>query len=301
MPLTKLSYKKNKKRKHTTSNLDEAESVDRSEPRERDKRKHKRHKSHRSRHKHASYDPPTINDDLEQGWVPPSQSVKPDESEWNERLFDAMIDDEGQDFHSSQFNSYWQPTPDDVGRRSNVNMMTDEEYRQYIVSGIYERTHADEIKAEKAKQEKRKKDKEKKEKEQAKMRAEEAKREREREATRKIRLIQKIGASRKKYQDQWKAFEDTAASTKKLHLKDIPWPFTGSELSKHAVKDFLLYDIPESTDQKKAIRKELLRYHPDKFMQRVSSRIVDNEKERESIEERINHLSSCLNDIWSEL
>jgi hypothetical protein len=301
MPLTKLSYKKHKKRKRTSHDYDAADSIDHSEPGDTEKKKHKRHKAHRSKHKHAAYDPPTISDDLEDGWVPPSHSMKPDESEWNERLFEAMMDDEGQDFHSSQFNSYWQPTPDDSGRRSNVNMMTDEEYRQYIVNGIYERTHADEIKAEKARQEKRKRDKEKKEKEQARMRAEEAKRDREREATRKIRLLQKIGALRKQYQEQWKSFEEATTSTKKLHLKDIPWPFTGSELTKDAVKDFLLHDIPESADQKKAIRKELLRYHPDKFMQRVSSRIVDNEKERESIEERINHLSSCLNDIWSEL
>jgi hypothetical protein len=302
MPLSKLSFKKQKKRKLEGHDYDIEEGEDEEYTSKKEKKKHKRHKSHKLKHSHFTYKPPTISDDLEGGWVPPSTSVKKDDSEWNERLFDAMIDDEGQDFHSSQFNSYWQPTPDNgPSGRSNINQMTDEEYRQYIVSGIYERTHADEIRAEKERQEKRKKAKAAKEKAQARTRDEEAKREREREATRKIRQLQKLGVSRKQYQEQWETFDSGSTSRKKLGLKDIPWPFAGSEVSKSAVKDFLLYDIQDMAEQKKVIRKEQIRYHPDKFMQKISSRLVDNEEERNSVAERINHISSCLNDIWSEL
>lgn len=302
MPLTKLSFKKDAKRRRESDDYHVDDEIEDRSSSRKERKKHKRHKSHRSKHKHYSYEPPTISDDLEQGWAPPPSSIKPDESEWNERLFDAMIDDEGQDFHSSHFNSYWQPTPDDrpTGRH-NVNHMSDEEYRQYIVNGIYERTHADEIKFEKERQEKRKKAEEAKAQAQAQARQEEAKREREREATRKIRQLQKLGISRKQYQAQWEAFDNKSTSTKKLRLKDIPWPIAGSEVTKTAVKDFLLYDIQDLAEQKKVIRKEQLRYHPDKFMQKISGRLVENQEEQKSISERINHISSCLNDIWSEL
>ncbi|KAI8580913.1 hypothetical protein K450DRAFT_235199 [Umbelopsis ramanniana AG] len=302
MPLSKLSFKRHKKRQHEsqdghTDNIADEEYASSSKK----KKKHKRHKSHKSKHSHHSYKPPIINDDIE-GWVPPSDSIKRDETEWNERLFDAMVDDEGQDFHSSRFDSYWQPTPGDVPTGSqSVNQMTDEEYRQYMVSEMYKRTHADEIRIEEERREKRKKAKEAKEKAKAEAKEQEAKREREREAVRKLRQLQKMGSSRKKYMSNWEALDIASTTVKRLRLNDIPWPFVGSEVSKIAVKEFLLYDIQDLAEQKKIIRKEQLRYHPDKFMQKISARLVDDVEERKLISDRINHISSCLNDIWKEL
>ncbi|KAL0565466.1 hypothetical protein ABG067_009619, partial [Albugo candida] len=70
------------------------------------------------------------------------------------------MDDEGQDPFYSRY-EHSQPTP---------STMSDEEYRQHIVHGMYQRTHAEEIKAE----EKRKllKEKKKREKEEARARME---------------------------------------------------------------------------------------------------------------------------------
>ncbi|KAH8548717.1 hypothetical protein BGW37DRAFT_506078 [Umbelopsis sp. PMI_123] len=304
MPLSKLSFRKHKRRHHENPEdyPNDIDSEEYSSSREKKKKKHKRHKTHRSKHSHHSYDPPTINDNLEEGWAPPPSSVKKDEAEWNERLFDAMMDDEGQDFHSSHFNSYWQPTPDDIPNvRHNVHHMTDEDYRQYIVNEMYRKTHADEIRLEEERREKRKKAKEAKEKAQAEARQQEDKREREREAVRKLRQLQKMGSSSKQYLLKWEALETAPTTAKTLRIKDIPWPFVGPEVTKTAVKDFLLYDISDLAKQKKIIRKEQLRYHPDKFMQKVSARLVDSNEERDLINERINHISSCLNDIWKEL
>lgn len=304
MPLSKLSFKKHKKRHHESQDDGINDIADDEYPSSsKDKKKHKRHKSHKSkRSHHHSYQPPTISDDIGEGWVPPSDSIKKDEDEWNERLFDAMVDDEGQDFHSSHFDSYWQPTPGDIPTAShNVHYMTDEEYRQYMVSEMYKRTHADEIRIEEERRAKRKQAKEAKEKAQAEAREQEAKREREREAVRKLRQLQKMGSSRKKYLSNWEALDSSSNAAKRLRLNDIPWPFVGSEVSKVTVKEFLLYDIVDLAEQKKIVRKEQLRYHPDKFMQKISARLVDDKEERQLISDRINHISSCLNDIWKEL
>lgn len=105
---------------------------------EKKERKHSRHDDRHKKHKKKKekpYKAPTLYEE-EGGWVPPSSSYKEDETAWREHLFDAMIDDEGQD---PFYTTYAQPTPSDT--------MTDEEYRQHIVNGMYRRTHADDIAA----------------------------------------------------------------------------------------------------------------------------------------------------------
>ncbi|KAL9541733.1 hypothetical protein MBANPS3_008954 [Mucor bainieri] len=227
--MPKLRYKehKDKERKHSRHHDD------------------KRHKSKHKSRKEKPYKPPTLYEE-EGGWVPPSSSHKEDEAAWREHLFDAMIDDEGQD---PFYTTYAQPTPSDT--------MTDEEYRQHIVSGMYQRTHADDIAAE----EKRQAHKEKKRQER-----EERQREQERRHAEQIRLqeaysqLKSLSSSKSDYADKWSKLDALAV----IHKKDIPWPIVGKTFSLDSVRSFVLDN--NSSEIKKHVRKEQTRYHPDKSL-----------------------------------
>ncbi|CAO3636191.1 unnamed protein product [Mucor fragilis] len=216
---------------------------------EKKERKHSRHDDRHKKHKKKKekpYKAPTLYEE-EGGWVPPSSSYKEDETAWREHLFDAMIDDEGQD---PFYTTYAQPTPSDT--------MTDEEYRQHIVNGMYRRTHADDIAAE----EKRQAQKEKKRQEREKIKLEQ-----ERRHAEQIRLqqaysqLKNINSSKSDYAEKWSKLD----SLDVIHKKDIPWPIVGKTFSLDAVRSFVVDASKESSEVKKHVRKEQTRYHPDKY------------------------------------
>ncbi|KAI9362785.1 hypothetical protein BD770DRAFT_440730 [Pilaira anomala] len=241
-------------------------------------KKEKKEKKHKSREK--PYKPPTLYEE-ESGWVPPRH----EQDEWREHLFEVMMQDEGQDPFYSQYN-HVQPTPS----------MTDEEYRQHIVEGMYKRTHAEEIAAE----ERRKARKEKKRQER-----QEAKEKLEKEEAEKIRLynvynqleqLKKNEKSREEYIEKWKALEQLKVVTK----KDIPWPIVGKEFSMASVKSFL--ETKDRDELRKRIRKEQTRYHPDKFITKyIQSKFKGSDKEKEKILLQVNEISGWMNALWTEL
>jgi hypothetical protein len=250
--------------------------------------RHDKHRSSsKSKRKEKSYKPPTLFEE-ESGWVPPSSSQKhhDDEASWREHLFDAMIDDEGQDPFYTQ---YQQPTPKDT--------MTDEEYRQHIVHGMYRRTHAEEIAAEERREAHR--EKKRKEKERIKL-------EQERSHAEHIRLQNvyiQLEALRKKesnladYIEKWKRLETLDT----IHRKDIPWPILDKTFSLTSVKSFVIDPKATPADNKKNVRKEQTRYHPDKFITRYMRKFKGSEKERERVIVHVNEISGWLNEIWTGL
>jgi hypothetical protein len=248
-----------------------------------------KHSKHKKKRKEEPYYKPPILFEEEQGWIPPPQRI--DEAEWREHLFEAMMDDEGQDPFYSRY-EHSQPTPNDK--------MTDEEYRQHIVDGMYKRTHKEEIEAE----EKRKAQKEKKRKEK-----EEAKAKLEKENAERIRIqnvysqleeLKKRSASREAYLEKWKKLE--AGEGVIYAKKDIPWPILG-KLSFDTVKAFMIDLKATPNENKKNVRKEQTRYHPDKFITKYmsSSRFKGTEKEKRKILTQINELSGILNQLWADV
>ncbi|KAI8377019.1 hypothetical protein BD560DRAFT_61018 [Blakeslea trispora] len=240
------------------------------------KKKKEKHKSSR-RHKEKYYEPPTLFEE-EGGWVPPSGSTKydPDQA-WREHLFEAMMDDEGQDPFYSQ---YTEPTP----------RMSDEEHRQYIVDGMYRRKHADEI----AEKERRKAEKEKRkaEKERARQEQERANRIYQQLAEQQAKVSQKAI-----FAEKWNKLE----GLHEIQKRDIPWPISGKTFTLDAVRQFVIDPTASEADNKKNVRKEQARYHPDKFVTRYMRRFRGSDKERERVMAHINEISGFLNELWSQM
>ncbi|KAI7905876.1 uncharacterized protein BX663DRAFT_243964 [Cokeromyces recurvatus] len=203
-----------------------------------------------------------------------------------------MMDDEGQDPFYSSYNEY-------SNNSSQPALMTDEEYRQYIVDGMYRRKNADKI----AEEERQKAAKRKEQKEREKRRREEERRESERirleNIVRQSEKLKKIEATHIEYDNKWKRLEEDMS--KILHKKDIPWPIVGKEFSLESLKSFVIDSRLTSEENKKNVRKEQTRYHPDKFITRYMKRFEGSEKEKDTVLKRINEISSWLNEIWSQI
>lgn len=268
--MPKLKYKKQaKKEKHSSDRHDKHRSSSKS----------KRNEKH--------YEPPTLFEE-ESGWIPPRSSQKhyDDETSWREHLFDAMIDDEGQD---PFYTHYQQPTPHDT--------MTDEEYRQHIVHGMYRRTHAEEIAAEEkreAQREKKRKEKEKIKMEQERRHAEQIRLE---NVYSQLEALRKKEANQVDYYEKWNQLD--ALDT--IHRKDIPWPIVNKTFSLASVKSFVIDPKATLVDNKKNVRKEQTRYHPDKFITRYMKKFKGSDKERHRVIVHVNEVSGWLNEIWTEL
>ncbi|KAI8391745.1 uncharacterized protein BYT42DRAFT_206421 [Radiomyces spectabilis] len=260
-------------------------------------KKHKKHKrsKHSHSHSHSSsrtdYRPPTLYEE-EEGWIPPVNSHKdPETAAWNERLFSAMVDDEGQDPFYSQYNDYGGVDTPAAGG------MTDEEYRQYIVDGMFRRKNAEAIAAEEKRQ--AAKEKRRREKEEARRRLEKEQEERLRAQAvyAQLETLRQTEESKVQYDQKWTHLESASSVTK----KDIPWPMVGRTFSRDSLRRFLVDPARPSSDNKRHVRKEQLRYHPDKFMHRIMNKFHGPEKERTQLISKINEVSGWLNELWSEL
>ncbi|KAF7724372.1 hypothetical protein EC973_001097 [Apophysomyces ossiformis] len=254
------------------------------------KQKRKKNKHSRSRSPSSKrYRPPTLYEE-EEGWIPPNQAQKDDETEWRERLFHAMAEDEGSDAFYSQYSHY-----DYNGTRSEIDRMTDEEYRDYIETGMYRKRNAEKIARKEAARAEAKRKREEAKKAREKLKEEE---ERYRAVQERLHKLQSRSLSWQEYEKRW-AHVETADT---LNKKDIPWPILQhGQFSPQSIRDFLLDPAQSSEANKKRVRKEQLRYHPDKFVQKVLRKVQSTEKEYKRLEQRMNDISGWLNDLWAEM
>ena len=197
-----------------------------------------------------------------------------------------MMDDEGQDPFYAQY-QHTQPTPS----------MTDEEYRQHIVSGMYQRTHAEEIAAEEKRKAHLKKKKREQEKQKEKMAQEDAERIRAQNVHSQLEELRKRETSREDYIEKWKKLEQLDS----VHKKDIPWPIVGKTFSFDTLKMFVINEKATAVDNKKNVRKEQTRYHPDKFISKYMKKFQGSDKEKQRILTRINEISGWLNELWTQI
>ncbi|KAG2231030.1 hypothetical protein BDF21DRAFT_351833 [Thamnidium elegans] len=242
--------------------------------------KHKSSKHKSSKHKpNKTYKPPTLYEE-EAGWVP----QKHEEDEWRQHLFEVMMDDEGQDPFYSRY-EHVQPTPS----------MTDEEHRQYIVSGMYQRTHKEEIEAEEKRKARKAKKKQEANEAKEKMKKEDEERKRVYNIYNQLEKLKQVEKEKQEYTEKWKRLDTLDVICK----KDIPWPIVSREFSFESVRSFL--SNSNNAELKKNIRKEQTRYHPDKFITKYIKKFKGSEKEKQGIITHVNEISGWINELWTQL
>jgi NF-kappa-B inhibitor-like protein 1 len=107
------------------------------------------------------------------------------------------------------------------------------------------------------------------------------------------RVLQKKSVDRhKQYEISWKKFSESCNLC--LSYSDVPFPV---EKGKEAdLARVILHDSPPS-EHKQLLRKEILRWHPDKFLQKYRSRLQGPDHDR--ILARVNELSQALHQLYS--
>lgn len=109
------------------------------------------------------------------------------------------------------------------------------------------------------------------------------------------RVLQKKSGDRyKRYETSWKKFSDSGKLT--FSYADVPFPVEkGKETELSRV---ILHNAP-SSEHKQLLRKEILRWHPDKFLQKYRSRLQGPDHDR--ILARVNELSQALHQLYSSV
>lgn len=98
----------------------------------------------------------------------------------------------------------------------------------------------------------------------------------------------------KRYEISWKRFSESGNQS--LGYSDVPFPVEkGKETELSRV---ILHNAPPS-EHKQLLRKEILRWHPDKFLQKYRSRLQGSDHDR--ILERVNELSQALHQLYSSV
>ncbi|KAK9761446.1 hypothetical protein K7432_013645 [Basidiobolus ranarum] len=267
------------------------------------KRKHHKHKrEHNSDTKSREYvfdERKTFDEYHEDNLHASSSSFKPD-LDWQQHFFDVMAEDEGQDRWDNYFeHRNWR------GNGNKIDTLDDEEYREYVVSGMYARRHAAEIEEKKRRDEARKARKRDREEARKKWEKEESKLRDERLRKREIRREVEMEQARKEYYSRW---GQVKLDKDELNFFSIPWPT--AEVSEKALssdtftisslREFFLSPNITSTEQRKIVRQEQLRWHPDKFTQVFGERF-SNGKERHIIQKSVQSISQALNELWASL
>lgn len=107
------------------------------------------------------------------------------------------------------------------------------------------------------------------------------------------RVLQKKSVDRnKRYETSWKKFAESCNLC--LSYSDVPFPVEKgkeAELARVVLHDSL------PSEHKHLLRKEILRWHPDKFLQKYRSRLQGPDQER--ILARVNELSQALHQLYS--
>jgi len=114
-----------------------------------------------------------------------------------------------------------------------------------------------------------------------------------------------VMALREKYENLCKeTFSSNASKT--LRFGDVPWPVhceykTVTEDLEHLLNDILeVFSLGlEGEDRIKYLKKQQVRWHPDRFLQKCDQRLHSEDKEH--VMEMVNHLSQRLNATLDEL
>ena len=104
---------------------------------------------------------------------------------------------------------------------------------------------------------------------------------------------------------RWDKLQNSPKGTRFLSFSDIPWPTKSTpsnppDITKEAVKSFLASFGLTSNSKEcvQRIRKEFLRWHPDKFSTSVLPMVYEDRAEQ--VEQAVNNVSGILADLMRE-
>ncbi|KAL0082320.1 hypothetical protein J3Q64DRAFT_1239243 [Phycomyces blakesleeanus] len=269
---------------------------DSGEKKKKKKEKKEKKSSRRSRSpSHRAHYKPPVYYENEEGWIPPIDSQK-EQDDWNERLFQAMGEDEGSQAFFSQYEDYSSSTKP-RNEPSSVNEMTDEEYRRYIEKGMWTKQNAEAIALEEKRKEEKEKRRKKREEEKARQDAAEAEARRVAAVYDQLRKLQKNAESRGTYEEKWATLDKAETITQ----KSMVWPCRGIIPTLQNIREFLINPQDSTKENRLRLRREQLRYHPDKILQRVLPKFKGTTEEQEKLKMRVNEVSGWLNELWTEM
>lgn len=255
--------------------------------------------------------------------LPPQSTKYETDAEFNERLFEAMREDEPAEDDLYYVPDRWRTTAaTNVNSRGatitsiqlpqghSVNGLTDEEYAEYMRNGMWRKSHAEALKAaeerDKARAQREKEARERRER----ARREEAERLRKLAQAKTQKQKEHIEAEREAYRQKWTALQASPKDAQ-LSYADFPWPLNASSgsVSKKAISDFLFAstsaedDVEDQVDEKlrkQALRAAVLAYHPDRF-DRFVQRVPEKHDQREQVRAMGLRVSQILNELLGEL
>jgi hypothetical protein len=237
------------------------------------------------------------------------------EESFQEKLWDALRDDERLDGVEAQLNEYayiprrWRGvssraySPDTIGGLGDdPNLMNDDEYAEWMRSGMWRyvltvlpnAVHEAITEFEKHLTLDRKRNAaahREKERQRAALAAAKAEEEDARRRARHERKRRRHADARDTHEERWAGL--LGSKSAELRFGDIPWPVQGeasniSQITAEAVSAFLFFHVEGGLDnkagtlagrtRKEELRGTMLRFHPDKFEGRVIPRVKDAEK-----------------------
>ena len=250
-------------------------------------RSHNHHHHHRHHHRsrrrtQPSVDDPSLYDD---NYLPNSKSeqyLHPDVA-FRESLFDALADDEGALFwegvYGQPIHTYprYREGDDDSNDPENPKLerMTDEEYVSYVRGKMWEKSHQYIFEERRKREAQRKKDK----------LAEERNRQWQSSFDEGMRRKEER-MKKERWQGAWKAYarkwDETFNDEAEGSMKErISWPVESGkwqDVEKEAVEAFFRHGAGlEGVDLGELLKRERVRWHPDKMQQRAGSGGIDNE------------------------
>ncbi|CAG8546790.1 4951_t:CDS:1 [Acaulospora colombiana] len=205
------------------------------------------------------------------------------EKSWLEHLFEVMAEDD-EDFSSTFY------AESDL---HGVNDMSEEDYANYIRKGMYEKQHEQELKEQRKREEKLRKKEEEKKRMMDRLRAEEKERE-IREQEKKTHLKRE---KRALYLTRWNQFDVKGNSI--IEFKDIPWPVDDiTQLTRQSIEEFLLSGIKSDSEVRSILRREQIRFHPDRWHRFVKR--IPTDKQWKKIMNTVTEVSRMLNVLIEE-
>ncbi|KAG0296917.1 hypothetical protein BGZ98_000769 [Dissophora globulifera] len=264
---------------------------------------------------------------------------------WLNHLFDELANDDLSDYHWGQYEaepqlfSYAASSNPTFQGNNNINTMSDEDYTSYMRRGMGRSrkekeekewadwvTEQERIRYLEAKEEQKRKDERQRQKRQERRereRLEQQERQRDHDSpTNRLRKRTLVDKARQEYEQGWKMLI-AEGDERPLSMDTIPWlpldmttESTSLPTSRLSLFDFLFFGT--TADQKdvrrQLLRREQLKFHPDKFKQRFGARLaaLDDETvtagdartrtgEREQILESVDRVARALNQVGEML
>jgi len=266
--------------------------------------------------------PPPIHD-FDESSLPPEQAYKRtriEEEEFEERLMDARVQDEGVGFYENslyerQLPAYASSFGGAAGvaagmgaGRGRGDGMDEEEYAEYVRAGMWRLKNKERLEWLEQQERLKKVGDEKERVEGEVKRKEEREKRKKLEERKKRKVFEGEEEARKRYEESWKKLQ-TLSKTMDLQFSDFPWPLfppfalpplswpSINDITPSTITSFLLPETLGKEERKTRLRSAVLSYHPDRFERFVLKVPEEKEEVRTRVRELGLRVSQVLNEI----